>query len=293
MRLRKILVATDFSTAADLAVRRAAALAERHKAELRLMHAVPPQRWLEGLLPSRQHWTEHVRARAASALQAQATRLAADRRIEVDSALVNGKASGAIAAVATDFQPDLVVVGARGEGPMPNTHAGLGRTAQKLMGSTHTPLLLVRRADIDLPRQLLAALDLTPVSKRVVQWAACLAAADGELAVLHVFEEPFAHRLRSYGVSRKTIDVYAADQQAECERALRALLMDAGAGKRIRQSVLRGDAIKIIGTQLRKLKSDTLVIGKHGGRKRDAATPYGSACHDLSHFAPVDVLVVP
>jgi pyruvate,water dikinase len=40
------------------AMRRAAvALAQRHKAELRLIHAVPPHRCLEGLFPSRQHWS--------------------------------------------------------------------------------------------------------------------------------------------------------------------------------------------------------------------------------------------
>lgn len=293
MNPKKILVATDFSPAADLAVRRAAALSQLHKAQLRVMHAVPPQHRLEGLFPSRQHWSEQVRARAATTLQALAEQLAADKRIEVSTALVTGKASVAITKAEGDYRPDLVVVGARGEGPAPSTGAGLGRTAEKLIGSTHTPVLLVRREDIDLPGNVLAALDLTPGSTRVVQWARSLAATKGVMVAVHVFEAPFANRLSSYGVSRATINVYAADQRAEREQALRALMVEAGIGKRVPQIVLRGEAVKVITAQLRKLKVDTLVVGKHGSRKRDSAMPYGSACHYLSCFAPVDVLVVP
>lgn len=292
MTPKKILVATDFSSAADLALQRAAALAKRYKAELRLVHAVPPQRWLEGLFPSRDQWSEQVRARAAAALKAQAEQLAAAKRIDVSTALVNGKASTAIATATEQFQPDLVIVGARGEGTLPDMHAGLGSTAWKLLSNIETPLLLVRRGDIELPNKVLAALDLTSASKAVARWANSIA-AKGELTALHVFEAPFANRLRSYGVSRKTIDVYAADQQADREQAMRAVLIQAGASNRTDRLILRGEAIKVIIAHLRKLKTDTLVIGKHARRKRDAAAPYGSVCNYLAYFAPVDVLVVP
>lgn len=292
MKLRKILVATDFSPAAEVAVRRAAAFAQCYKAHLRLIHAMPPQRWLEGLFPSRQHWSAQVSARAAATLKAQADQAVADRRIEVSTALVTGKASVAIADAAAQFEPDLLIVGACGERDVADASAGLGHTASKLVGSTQTPLLLVRRADIELPAKVLAALDLTPASKRVAQWAE-IVAVKGELSVIHLFEAPFANRLRSYRVSRKAIDVYAADQQTERERAVRELLVQAGLSNRTNKLVLRGEAVKLIGAQLRKLKADTLVIGKHSRRKRDDAAPYGSVCHYLSHFAAVDVLVVP
>lgn len=292
MKLKKILVATDFSPAADVAVRRAAAFAQRYKAHLQLIHVVPPQRWLEGLFASRQHWSAEVSARAAATLKAQADEAVADRRIEVSTALVAGKASAAIMDAAKQFAPDLLIVGARGEREVPDASAGLGHTASKLVSSTQTPLLLVRRDDIELPAKILAALDLTPTSKRVAQWAD-IVAAKGELTVIHAFEAPFANRLRRYGVSRKAIDVYAADQQAEREGAVRELLVQAGVSNRTSRLVLRGEAVKLIGAQLRKLKADTLVIGKHSRRKRDDAAPYGSVCHYLSHFAAVDVLVVP
>lgn len=292
MTPKKILVATDFSSAGELAVQRAATLAQRYRAELRLLHAVPPQRWLDGLLPSRQHWTQQVSARASVALKALADQLATDRKIDVSTALIRGRASVAIASGMEQFKPDLVVIGAVGERLL-DAQTGLGNTAMQLLRTTETPALLVRRHDIELPTRMLAALDLTPASVAVMRWARLLAARGGVLTALHVFDAPFADRLRGYGVSRRTIDVYARDQQLERERLLRSTLLEAGAGRQTNKLVLRGEAIRSITAQLRKLKIDTLVIGKHSRRKRDAAAPYGSVCQHLAYFAPVDVLIVP
>ncbi len=292
MTPKKILVATDFSPAADLAVRRAAALAQRYHAELRLLHAVPPLRWLEGLFASKQQWSEHVRGRAAATLKAQAAQLATEQKIEVSTALQAGKASVAIANATEQFDPDLLVIGASGEGQTRIKNKSLGHTASKLIGATQVPLLLTRRSVGEAPNKVLAAIDLTPASVRVAHWADALA-AKGESTFVHVFEAPFTPRLREYGVKRKTLDIYTADQQAERERALRKVLVDAGVSNRADKLVIRGDAVKSITAQLRNLKIDTLVVGKHGRRKRDAAAPYGSVCYYLTHFAPVDALIVP
>jgi nucleotide-binding universal stress UspA family protein len=292
MIVRRILVATDFSAAAELAVQRAAALAQSYGAELRLLHAVPPLGWLEGLLGSKQQWREQVRARAASTLKDQAAQLANERQIEVSTALHTGKASAAIADAAEQFDPQLMVVGASGEGQARVKNKTLGQTASKLIGKAQVPLLLTRRAGRDLPSKVLAAVDLTPSSVRVARWADTIA-SDGQSYFIHVFEAPFAPRLRKYGVKPGALDIYAADEQATRKRKLRNLLAQSGARRRSEKLILRGDAVKIITAQVRKLKIDTLIVGKHGRRKRDAAAPYGSVCYYLTQFAPVDTLVVP
>lgn len=289
----KILVATDFSSPAAAAVQRAAALAQHYKAELRLVHAMPSRRWLEGLLPSRQHWAQQVSARASAALKAEAGQVAAIRKIEVSTALTRGRASVAVATAAEQFKPDLIVIGAIGEHLSKDGPTGLGNTARKLLGAIDVPLLLVRRGDIELPVRVLAALDLTPAAAAVMRWAGRITVKNSDLTALHVFETPFAGRLRSYGVSRETIDVYARDHQLECEQKLRSVLTAAGAGRHVNKLVLRGEAIRLITGQLRKLKIDTLVIGRHSRRKRDDTAPYGSVCQHLARFAPVDVLIVP
>lgn len=65
---------------------------------------------------SKQQWTEHVHAQAGTALEAQAGRALVDSAVELSIGLVAGRASSAIAAAAAQFDADLVVVGAYGEG---------------------------------------------------------------------------------------------------------------------------------------------------------------------------------
>ncbi len=292
MKPGRILVGTDFSPASELAVQRAAALAAKFGAELRLIHAAPPRRWLPGIPGSRSAWTQQVRAQASAMLKAQAGRLSAEQGIEISTGLMEDRASLAIASAVAQFEPELVVAGARGESMLKGPQPGLGQTASRLLVTLQAPLLLVRRADIETPRRVLAALDLTAASRRVAQWAVAMAGKGGCTA-LHVFEAPFADRLRSYGVSRKAIDVYAGNQQQEGEQALQALLNAAGVERRAARLVVRGEAIRVIAAHLKKLKADTLVLGKHTRRKRDAAQPHGSVCNHFAQFASTDVLVVP
>jgi universal stress protein E len=292
MKPGKILVATDFSPAADVAVQRAAVLAKHFKAQLRAIHVLPPNRLLEGILGSRKQWAQDVRRVAGDALEMRAAHFGSSEGLEVSTGLITGKASAAITAAAEEFEADLLVIAARGEGRRSDTHSGLGQTAFKLIGTTSVPLLLVRREDIDRSTNVLAALDLTPSSRQVARWAKALP-AKGTVTFVHVFEAPFADRLRSYGVPRKSLDVYASGQQAECERTLRAVLTSANVSKRANRLVLRGDAAVTITTQIRKLEIDTLIIGAHTRRRREPVSTYGNVCRYLANFAPADVLIVP
>lgn len=292
MTPKRILVATDFSTAANAAVQRAAVLAHRSGAQLMLLHVMPPKRWLDGLFASRKHWYEQVQSRSNVVLGEQAAKLTAQIGVEIGTALVNGHASAAIRAASEEFEADLVVIGARGERQGQQALDGLGHTATKLLESTNVPLLLVKRNDTATPDRVLMALDLSPASIHVARWGSRIA-GKAKLWALHVYEAPFAGRFRSYGVSRQALDIYSAEQQAQRERKLRIVLAKARVAKGIGRVVMRGEATPLIQAQLRKLKIDTLVIGKHTKRKRNDAAPYGSVCHHLACVAPVDVLVVP
>lgn len=218
MAPRKILVATDFTPASDLAVQRAAALAARFKSELRIVHAIPPLGLWEGMLPSRQQWNDEISARAAPSLKDRASRITA-KSMAVSTGLLIGRASTAIARAAAEYEPDLVVIGARGTGRLP-MKSGLGGTASKLLRTARRPLLLVRRPDVGLPQRVLAALDLADSSESVALWADRIVGGR-EFTVIHVFEAPYADRLRAYGVSHKAIDVYAGDRYVERQDAMR------------------------------------------------------------------------
>src|SRR5690606_9671557 len=95
---------------------------------------------------------------------------------------------------ARDFEADLLVAGTRGEHEVSSRHAALGGSAMKLLAAAPLPLLLVRTGSHDLPGSVLAAVDLSPVSRDVFAAARESLRPGGVLTVFHAYEAPFADR---------------------------------------------------------------------------------------------------
>lgn len=172
-RIRHIVVATDFSHAAERAVRRAARLAEQHGAALRLLHVMPGLGMMRGLSRYGAASRATVARAAHLALESVADRIRRQHGLEASLALVSGAAHRGITAACRRTPVDLLVVGALGE------HARLlqrafGGTAARLIDAVPCPLLVVRRPPHDDCRLQLIAVDLTPRSARVVTRAAAL-----------------------------------------------------------------------------------------------------------------------
>lgn len=292
MKIKRILVATDFSTAGTHAVQEAAAWAGRTGAALRVVHAVPPARWLKGPWGRETSDLAVLRRNAADVLRRAAEAIPASARAELSTALLSGRASREIMRAARDFRCDLLVVGAVGERGRLSSEPTLGGTAAKLVASTRIPLLIVRVPPKRAPVRVLAAVDLTPVSDRVMDWAAA-AAADGELGVLHVYEVPFAARLQAYSVATAAINVYAKDEQDRRELRLGDLLAFHDEPKPV-PFVVRGDAIKQLFSHIEQFSATLVVLGQHARRKpRDSRASFGSVCRYATTFARINALVVP
>jgi len=194
MSIARILAATDFSPAGDRAVRAGVAIAHRERAALRIVHAAPPRRWVAGFWGMKDPLIDAAYSQAGAALQRVASTLAEPHELDVSTGLVTGVASRAITRAAGEFRADLIVVGARGEHETATHHPGLGGTAGKLVAGTPMPLLLVRNEQAGNPDTVLAAIDLSPSSAAVMEWAR-MCAASGRLHVFHAYEVPFAARL--------------------------------------------------------------------------------------------------
>lgn len=292
MRIKRILVATDFSATGTNAVQEAAAWAVRTSAALRVIHVVPPARWLRGPWGREASDLAVLRRHAADALRRAAEAVPPAARTELSTALLSGRASREIGRAARDFRCDLLVVGAVGERDRLSKEATLGGTAAKLVASTKVPLLIVRAPPKRAPVRVLAAVDLTPVSHRIMDWAAA-AAAGGELCVLHVYEVPFAARLQAYSVATAAINVYAKDEQDRREMRLGDLLAFHDELKPV-PVVVRGDAIKQLFSQIEQFSATLVVLGQHARRKpRDSRASFGSVCRYATTFARINALIVP
>jgi nucleotide-binding universal stress UspA family protein len=274
----RIVAATDFSSDAGNAVRRAAMLASTQSAELELLHVVS-QSALDGV-------REWVRTPAGVA-----ERLVDDaRRVLEQSADSLGTPASARLAVggvlheilSSCASASMLVVGARGLSPVRD--AILGTTAERLVGRCKQPLLIVRKPPRDPYRNVLVGIDLEPGSESALAAAARIAPG-ARIIVVHAYDVPFEGALQRAGVSAIEIDQHRAAAFHKALQAIRTLSANA------LPIVERGDPARLIIDHEESLGADLVVIGK---RSRSALGEWivgGTARHVLAH-AGCDVLVL-
>lgn len=106
--LHRILAATDFSPAADRAVRRAALIAKQHGAELHLLHVVPPLSLYAGQEIDTGALDEAALTSSGERLGPLAKVLAEHYGIRTHAAWRIGRAHARIAEYARENHADLV-----------------------------------------------------------------------------------------------------------------------------------------------------------------------------------------
>jgi len=132
--IKKIVVAYDFSEAADRALVDARALSLRFQAELLLAHAEIRR----SSVPHTQHLALQYKE-TRSNLSALRRRVAADG-LSCREIMRSGDVAHVLAGIAEDEAADLLLIGAYGNGRK-DRHT-LGSTAEKLLQSLHCPIMI-------------------------------------------------------------------------------------------------------------------------------------------------------
>ena len=289
--IERVLVATDFSQPGQCAVDVAAEWARHSSAQLRIVHVTPPKRWLDGLWGLNSSIGDTIEAHATHALKEVAKRADPQRTIELSTGVLCGAAARSIARAARDYRADLIVVGARGERDATGERV-LGGTSAKLLATAPVPLLLVRRTHRDPVMGVVAALDLSPRSRAVLEWAD-FAAAERHLYAYHVYDMPFTARLEAYGLAASAIDVYSKHAQAQREGDLTALVASIGRPGVTTYVVERGDPGVLVGRYVESVRPSLVVVGKHVKATRSSpASSVASVGRYIASSVAADVLVV-
>ena len=168
--IERVLVATDFSKAGQRAVNVAAEWARQTHAQLRIVHVTPTKGWLSSAWGITSSVAEVIQSHAASALKQVAESADPSRPLELSTGVLSGPAARSIVRAAREYIAHLLVVGARGERDA-DGESVLGGTSAKLLETAETPLLLVRQARKDPVAGVVAAVDLSPHSHAVLEWA--------------------------------------------------------------------------------------------------------------------------
>lgn len=288
-RAGTIVAAVDFSADARHAALRAARLAAQAGARLVLLHVVSerPAESLEALMRAlgRSHARQAHAAR--DSLLALAEEVRAMTGVAAEARVEEGEVTARVAAAAAHAR--LLVLGARGWNRLRDML--LGSTAERLLGRSHCPCLVVRRAPRHDYRRVIVGIDFSAHSAAALRAAQRWAPA-AETTLLHACDIPFAGRLALAGVDEAQVRAWRTDARRHALAQLIDLAGDTHRGGGAPLHVVgMGHPSGVILARARSARADLIVIGKHG---RSAALEMflGSVTRHVLADAAADVLVV-
>lgn len=291
MKLERIVVAIDFSER-SIAAAQWVARQVAPNAELILVHVLelpPPPRFLRGGSYWREDEIETYKTGARARLRQLGTQIGGGSRFEEVRV---GRAHDEVVRVAREHRADLIVVGShRDREAFWNR---LGSTAERVMGFSTVPVLVVHGAPREVPKQLLAAIDDSELGTRVIDYAHDLARRfDARGKVVHVLPHWTVHRLLTPGEFTPHDHRLARAQQQFVIETQEWLGKALGQKSReMRPAVLVGEPAETILREARETGAHMLVIGRD---RKGRARPFtlGSTASAVVRAANCPVLVIP
>jgi nucleotide-binding universal stress UspA family protein len=283
--IHSLLAATDFSSHAGTAVRRAFQLAGSLGASLHLLHVVDAGRLqeLRALLPDGAEAQERLLAEAKR-LMAEATNALdgpCEKRVEI------GSHPAAILAASRGH--DLLVLGAHGGHPV--REALLGSTADRLLLKAERPTLVVKRAADGPFRRVVIPCEYAPPARRALELA--LRVAPGaRITLLHAFEVEFEGLLWRAAVPSERIAALKAEAAQRAHAWLDKLTDGLEGAEAVGTLADHGSAARVALEVADRVGADLVVMGKQG-RAAVGELFLGSVTRRVLAEAKCDVLVAP
>jgi len=283
-RLQKLLVATDFSANAEVALKWAIELATLHQADITLTHV------LDSRHPAASGGETSLRDIADKNL-AHAERLARKGGVSVRSERTNGKPWEVIPKLASEIGADLVVIGALGASNLGGRL--LGSTADRIVRSAETPVVTMHpgsRTEAPLFRTVVAAVDFSEASNWAVDTAVrVVRPAPSRLVLLHVVAMTIDYPSSSHRVAGpKYWDEMEREAASQLEKMAGPLR---GEQLQVEVKTVRGLPSEAILGECRTLSADLIAVGTQG---RSGLSHFflGSVAEWVLHRAERPVLTV-
>lgn len=281
-RIRKILVATDFSPASRNALDHARTLAKRLDAEVHVLGVHVEQGTLHGLadFPNLDDIEKQLEAR----VRANMRDFLADCNEELVSAVISDEdETNAILRYVEKRDIDLIAMGTHGRSAA--TRFFLGSVAAEILRRAPVPVLVSgagHAAGTDMTGRMLVPLDFSDVSLDLLRQAAGLAAAlDGAIDVIHVTDP---QSLPQYYAR-----TFGEEQQRMAEQALQKLMAAASLDIEYTTAVLTGKPDDVI-VDLAAARKHDLIMLASAGRSRLSQMLLGSTADRVIRKAPCPVL---
>jgi nucleotide-binding universal stress UspA family protein len=291
-----ILVATDFSETATLALDRAIELAASHGSEVALVHVMqpdlPPLAAPEMIVvpPNFEEMLKEAcnegLARAASAVR--------EAGVRVSTHLEQGRAAKRITSCADSLGADLIMLGTRGNTGFKRLL--LGSVAEEVVRTANQPVLTVHPGDdrsIEPVRRILLPTDFSEAADQALAAATLilLGSGDAEILLVHTYHiAPTVVPLGGFGNGAPPMLVKNAHQLAEAAAEPSAAALRER-GFHVEVVVERGDPAEVVTELAADRNIDVIVMGTRGHSKWRQLL-LGSTAERIVEHAPCPVLTV-
>lgn len=281
---QRFLVATDFSTRSDRALRRASLLARQVSAELILVHVIDDDR------PKRLIEAERLEAEAL--LAEFAVTLRESDGIACDSRVVFGDAFQALADAAGDTGADLLVLGPHRRQILRDTF--LGTTAERTIRTSGKPVLMANSVPAGPYRSVVLATDFSPASLAAAEAAKRLGLLESAAVVaLHMLDLPEEGPVVRATMAVTEYEKFLAEAEQHAHAKLERFNREIGvaaAGQVLRPAE---EPIGMAVNCFAKSVNAGLVVAGTSGRTGLEKWLLGSVAESILSHAEMDVLAVP
>lgn len=281
--MKHILMATDFSTRSDRALRRAVLLAGTHQAALTLVHVVDDDQ---------PHALVEHQTKAARALLEQTARTIGEvDAVPTKIVVTAGDPFAGILGAADAAEPDLIVVG-------PHRRQFLdtfvGTTAERTIRRGTRPVLMANAVPSGAYQRSLLAIDFDEASQAAAQAARRLGMlANTDIMALHLFDAAALGMMKRAMEDGQAIDAYVKEEERRARIELTSHLLESGLeGARQLLRLRQGPPAVLIRDCAEEVRADLVVMGTNQ-RKGLQRFLLGSVAQEVLLDATQDVLVVP
>lgn len=282
--MNRILLATDFSTRSDRALRRAVLLARQISAEIVLVHVVDDDQ------PPKLIRVEECAA--VNLLNDLAATLRETDRVHCESHVSCGEPFQAIADEAERTSADVIVMGPHRRQALRDVF--IGTTIERTIRLSRRPVIMANAVPAGAYARVLVATDFSDCSARSVKDARKLGLIDHiDVLVLHAFDAPAQSMMMRSSTTIDRSKDYIAEEEARAAALLSKFVqeLDLRPSRRFVQ-LIEVPVPEMIRNCVRKYKIDLVVIGTHG-RAGPEKFLLGSVAEEVLRDCEADVLVVP
>ncbi|ARQ02797.1 nucleotide-binding universal stress UspA family protein [Pseudorhodoplanes sinuspersici] len=282
--MKRILVATDFSTRSDRALRRSILLARQYSADVTIIHVIDDDQ------PSRLLKAEE--REAAGLLDDLAVTVREIDRVRCETRLVLGEPFEEIAETADVVRADVIVMGPHRRQALRDVF--IGTTIERTIRHSFQPVIMANAVPAGRYDRVLVATDLSACSATAITKARELGILDhAKIAVVHALDTPVQSMTFRSSIPKDRLKEYFAEEEKRAAAELTEFLTKVGLQpSRSIVQCIELSAPETIGDCIREHKADLVVIGTHG---RTGAEKFflGSVAEEILRRSEIDVFVVP